>query len=80
MDTGVIKLPTLTVWNPGADPQIENRGTIPEIEVEMDPKAVRQGHDPQLEKAVELVLRELAEHPKPQFKHPPYPHVTDPQK
>jgi len=34
--------------------------TPPDIEVALDPKAVREGHDPQLEKAVEVVLEELA--------------------
>jgi tricorn protease len=31
----------------------------PDVEVEMTPKLVIEGHDPQLEKAVEIVLAEL---------------------
>ena len=38
---------------------MENRGISPDIEVEMDPKLVREGHDPQLEKAVDVVMQEL---------------------
>jgi tricorn protease len=38
---------------------VENRGVGPDLEVEFDPQAVREGHDPLLEKAVELVLAEL---------------------
>ena len=34
-------------------------GVAPDIEVQMDPKAWREGHDPQLEKAIEIVLNEL---------------------
>ena len=32
-----------------------------------------QGHDPQLEKAVELALAELAKHPPVQVEKPAYP-------
>ena len=33
------------------------------VNIVIDPQAVRQGHDPQLEKAVELVLAELQKNP-----------------
>ena len=47
---------------------------IVDIEVEMDPAAWRAGHDPQLEKAVEVLLEELKKHPRPpQPKRPPFP-------
>jgi tricorn protease len=39
----------------------------------MDPKAVRDGHDPQLEKAVALAMEALAKNPPPQPKRPEYP-------
>jgi tricorn protease len=35
----------------------------PDIEVESDPRALLSGRDPQLERAVEELLRRLAEHP-----------------
>jgi tricorn protease len=41
--------------------------------VEQDPKAVREGRDPQLEKAVEVLLADLEKHPIPKHKKPPYP-------
>jgi tricorn protease len=53
--------------------EVENIGVAPDIEVEFDPEAVRQGKDPQLEKAVEIVLAELASAPLPTPKRPPYP-------
>ena len=57
---------------------MENRGVAPDIEVEFDPQAVRAGHDPQLEKAVAVVLEELRKHPLPRPPKPAYPnyHAT----
>jgi tricorn protease len=44
---------------------MENRGVSPEIAVEQDPKLLRQGRDPQLEKAVEVALAKLRQqHPR----------------
>ncbi len=45
----------------------------PDIEVEMTPKLVIEGHDPQLEKAVEVVLEELERNPVKKVSRPPYP-------
>ena len=39
----------------------------------MDPQLVREGHDPQLEKAVETVMQLLKEHPLPAYAGPKYP-------
>ena len=52
---------------------MENRGVAPDIEVEFDPAAWRQGRDPQLEKAVEMVLAALEKNPLPVHKKPAYP-------
>jgi tricorn protease len=41
--------------------------------VEQDPKAVSEGHDPQLEKAVSVAMQELALHPVQEPAKPPYP-------
>jgi tricorn protease len=43
------------------------------VTVEQDAKAVSQGHDPQLEAAVQIALRELAAHPQMQPARPAYP-------
>ena len=48
-------------------------GIAPDVEVELDPKAWRAGHDPQLEKAVELALAALEKNPLPVHPRPPYP-------
>ena len=52
---------------------MENHGIAPDVEVELDPKAAREGRDPQLEKAVELLLADLEKNPIPKHKKPPYP-------
>jgi tricorn protease len=73
LDGGTMKIPMSLIWDSGKDAIIENRGTAPDVEVEMDPKSIRAGHDPQLEKAVELLMAELAKLPpdpkKPVPKH-----------
>jgi len=73
MDGGVVMAPSIAIWNPNGTFDVENKGITPDIEVELDPAAVRQGHDPQLEKAVEVVMAELRDHPQPALKHPPFP-------
>jgi len=73
MDGGFVTAPNAAVWNPNGEFDIENRGIAPDIDVELDPKAVRGGHDPQLEMAVQVVLEELKEKTVPQPKRPPYP-------
>ena len=73
MDGGNVMAPDIAVWNPNGEFDVENRGIQPDIEVELDPKAVRQGHDPQLETAVRVVMDELKEKPLPELKHGPYP-------
>ena len=74
MDGGSVTAPNMAIWNPdNGQWDVENRGVAPDIEVEMDPAQVRQGHDPQLEKAVQVVMEALARNPPPQLKHPPYP-------
>ena len=56
----------------GLDSQwiIENHGVEPDIVVDNRPDLVVKGQDPQLEKAIELVMKAIEEHPK---KLPPRP-------
>jgi tricorn protease len=46
--------------------------------VEQDPALVRVGRDPQLEKAVEVVLEELKNHPPPVLRRPAFPNYNRP--
>ncbi len=44
----------------------------------MDPAAVRDGRDPQLERAVAWLLEELEKNPLPKHKKPEYPNYQRP--
>ncbi len=72
IDGGSVTAPSLAFFTTGGHWAIENEGVPPDIEVEMDPKAWREGHDPQLEKAVETVLQGLKEHPMPKPEIPAF--------
>ena len=58
---------------------VENVGISPDIEVEHDPEAVRHGHDPQLERAVQEILAELKKHPPKKLTRPTFPDIQDGQ-
>jgi tricorn protease len=74
LDGGFTGTPNLAFYNTNGTWDVENHGVPPDIEVEYDPKAVRTGHDPQLEKAVEVVMELLKKNPPPPPpRHPPYP-------
>jgi tricorn protease len=63
MDGGFFSSPRLAIYSPDGEWEVENEGIAPDIEVEQTPKQVIAGHDPQLEKAVEVVLAELEAQP-----------------
>src|SRR5882762_3004663 len=73
IDGGHVTAPRFALYGLNGDWEVENHGIAPDYDVDYDPAAVRQGHDPQLEKAVEVVLQLLKEHPTPQYKRPAYP-------
>jgi tricorn protease len=72
MDGGRVTAPNLAFWTDEGF-GIENEGVPPDVEVEQVPKDVIAGKDPQLEKAIEIVLAELAKNPPATPKRPPYP-------
>ncbi len=73
MDGGFTGAPQSGFWNPNGTWDVENHGVAPDIEVEMDPASVKAGRDPQLEKAVAVVLDILAKNPPPRHMKPAYP-------
>jgi tricorn protease len=74
MDGGVVTPPSVGFWDPDTGTWVaENTGITPDIEVEQDPKAMREGRDPQLEKAVVVLMAELKKNPPAKHKRPPYP-------
>jgi C-terminal processing protease CtpA/Prc len=54
VDGGSITAPSFAFYTPEGKWDIENHGVSPDIEIDLDPKAWRSGHDVQLEKAVNL--------------------------
>jgi tricorn protease len=73
IDGGTVTAPNGAYWFPSGQWEVENHGVAPDVEVEFDPESVRAGHDPQLEKAVQLALEALQKQPPRRPKKPPYP-------
>ena len=73
VDGGSITAPRWGLYSAEGKYEVENIGVSPDIEVEQDPELVRAGHDPQLEKAVQLALDGLAKAPFVRPKRPPFP-------
>jgi len=73
MDGGHVTSPSVAFFSPKGEWDVENHGVDPDYVVEQDAKAVSEGHDPQLEKAVALALDALAKQPAAQPERPGYP-------
>jgi tricorn protease len=71
MDGGYITRPEAARYDLNSKWVIENRGVQPDVVVENRPDVVVKGEDPQLEKAIELVMKEIQEHPKKLAPRPP---------
>ncbi|HTV57841.1 MAG TPA: PDZ domain-containing protein [Verrucomicrobiae bacterium] len=76
MDGGFVTAPRVAFFTTDGQWDVENHGVQPDFEVDFDPHAWREGHDPQLEKAVELTLQELEKNPPPPVKRPAFPNYS----
>jgi len=74
IDGGVISVPRGGFFNLQGEWDVENKGIAPDIDVEVTPKDIAAGRDPQLEKGVAEALRLLKERPV-QLKKEPAPPV-----
>jgi tricorn protease len=72
IDGGSVTAPNVAIWTKDGF-VVENVGVAPDIEVEQWPVDIINGKDPQLEKAIEVALKELAKNPPEEPVHPPYP-------
>jgi tricorn protease len=72
IDGGSVTAPNLAIWTSDGF-VVENVGVEPDIEVEQWPSDVLKGRDPQLEKAIEVALKELEKNPPAEQVRPPYP-------
>ncbi|WP_246173818.1 S41 family peptidase [Limnoglobus roseus] len=73
MDGGTVTAPNFAIWTPEEGWIVENEGVAPDYDIDMLPKDLIAGKDPQLEKAIELALEALKNEPKKEIKRPDYP-------
>ncbi|MCK4760763.1 MAG: PD40 domain-containing protein [Candidatus Aminicenantes bacterium] len=72
MDGGRVTAPNVGFWTKDGF-LVENEGVPPDIEVEQWPAEMIKGRDPQLEKAIEVIMKELKKNPPEKRKRPPFP-------
>ena len=63
MDGGTVSVPTLGFYDVNGKWLIEGHGVSPDIEVVDNPAEMVEGNDPQLDKAIEVLLEMLEENP-----------------
>ncbi|HEX2640429.1 MAG TPA: S41 family peptidase, partial [Pyrinomonadaceae bacterium] len=74
IDGGSVQLPNRAAYDPsGTSWGIENVGVVPDYDVEIMPQDVIAHRDPQLEKAVEVALAQIAKTPATQPRRPKFP-------
>jgi tricorn protease len=73
MDGGSVMAPRVAIGGLHGQWEVEGHGIPPDVEVQQDPKLIREGHDPQLEAAVATALQSLSRHPIPAYQPPAYP-------
>ncbi|GAB2826868.1 S41 family peptidase [Ferruginibacter profundus] len=72
IDGGSVTAPNVAIWTKDGF-IVENVGVAPDVEVEQTPSEVIKGNDPQLQKAIEVALKELEKNPQVTPARPPYP-------
>jgi len=66
-------MPDFGMWDPKTEQwAVENHGVDPDIQVENSPSDLVAGHDPQLERAIQWSLDELAKNPPKKPTRPAY--------
>lgn len=73
LDGGGITAPNLGIWVEDGGFVVENVGVPPDIEVEQWPAEVIAGQDPQLERAIDEILRMLEADPAERPSRPAFP-------
>lgn len=73
VDGAAVRAPSFAFYELNGTWGIEGHGVDPDIEVIDDPSLMRDGGDPQLQAAIDLMLKELKEHPFHKPNRPPYP-------
>ena len=73
VDMGMSTQPEYAWWSPKDGWSVENRGVSPDVDVDVTPADRAAGKDPQLDAAIDWLLKKLQEDPKELPKHPDFP-------
>lgn len=73
IDGGHVTAPRWAFYGLNGEWEVENHGIAPDVEIDQDPKLVREGRDPQLERAVQVCLELLEKNPPQTYERPAYP-------
>jgi tricorn protease len=73
VDGGSITVPTFALYDTNGNWIIEGHGVDPDIKVVDDPSLMAKGGDPQLERAIEEVMKQLRDNPPMTAHRPKYP-------
>ncbi len=73
LDGGRVTAPRVAIYGLDGEWEVENVGIPPDVDVDLDPRAWREGRDSQLEAAVAIVMDELKKNPPRIFRLPAYP-------
>ncbi len=73
IDGGMVTVPTFGIYSTNGTWIVEGHGIDPDIEVVDDPSRMVDGGDPQLDRAVQVVLEEIEKNPPSRPKPPAYP-------
>ncbi len=74
VDGTMICVPEFASWFHDVKWDLENRGVVPDVEVDIAPQDYKANSDPQLDKAIDLVMESLAKNPVvlPDFSEKPH--------
>lgn len=79
IDGGQVTAPRVAFRNLQGELDVENKGIAPDVDVDLDPKMWRAGHDVQLEKAVEVTLGEIQKNPMRRPANGAFPNYQNPR-
>ncbi len=71
LDGGYITRPEFSLYGLDSKWIVENHGVEPDVVVDNRPDLVMSGHDPQLEKAIDMLMQQIKAHPKTLPPRPP---------
>jgi len=77
VDGGFVTAPSYAFWNSDGNWEIEGYGVEPDYEIINAPHELADGHDRQLNKAIEIILEQLEKHPTKRPKRPSYPNRSE---